>query len=504
MPISSVVIAGRDTGLWLAAVALAHGLAPAGVSVTAIELPSRLTASDVHAALPQLEALHARLGIAQEDVLRAAGGSFSLGQNFLLGASAPGGFFHTWGPCGRAIDGHDFLHCWLRARAAGLQVGLQGFSLAAAAALNGRMLRDDDATSAIAQSGPGCHLHASAYAAHLKSMAARRGVVIRQTMRLDTERDEDAGVAALILDGAERVAGDLFVDASGEDAVIIGGAMGVPQQPWPWDTGTDRVLSALAPAFTATPPFAEIRCGATGWTALHPTPSATGILHVFDSGLTTDAQAIEAAGAATGAVLSHIAIRPLETGIRSELWAANCVAIGDAGARLDPLHDLDLHVLQLGLAHLISLFPAGTRFTVERAEYNSVMRAHLRRLRDFQCAFHALVPGPGAFWQRGARPLSETLKHTLDTFRASAYLPPHEGETFLPDSWHCCLLGLGVRPERWPPATDRIPAPRLREEIERILALIRAKVREQPMHDACLRAIHGPVTAGRKRPHTRS
>lgn len=486
----SIVLVGRDSELWLTAVALAHALTPAGVSITAVELPSLLARSDIHATLPQLEALHDRLGVAPRELFRAGGAGISLGQNFVNATARPSAFFHAWGACGQPIDGHDFLHCWLRAGAEGLSVGLQGFSLCAAAALNGRVPLDDAAAEeAFGRPARGLHLHAIGYAAYLKSLAVRRGITVRQTTHLEAERDESGAIAAVRVDGVERITGDLFVDASGEDAVLIAGALQCPRRPWPERFGADRVLEALAPAFTATPPFAEVRIGASGWTALHPTPSATGIVHAFRGALAADTQAAEAAATAAGAPLAHVRVRPLESGVRRELWSGNCVAVGRAAARFDPLHDVDLHVLQLGIVHLISLFPAGDTQAAERAEYNRAMHSHFERLREFQCAFYALASRPGPFWQDNRRLNTGTLAHTVATFRAGAYVPPHEDETFPPDSWHACLLGLGVRPERWPPATDRIPARRLRARIERLLELIRATVLRQPTHDAYLRGL---------------
>jgi tryptophan halogenase len=61
-----------------------------------------------------------------------------------------------------------------------------------------------------------------------------------------------------------------------------------------------------------------------------------------------------------------------------------------------------------------------------------------------------------------------------------------EDESFLPESWQVLLTGLGVWPETWPPAIDRIPPQRLREEFRRIHEFIRTKVLEQPTHDGYL------------------
>lgn len=481
--VNSVVVVGRDCDLWLTVIAMAQALGPAGVAVTAVELPSRLAPGEVLASLPQLIALQGRLGITLEELFAATGGSISLGQSFVIAGPHPTTFFHAWDRCGLPIDGHDFLHCWLRARSEGLNVGLRHFSPAAEAARHGRILLDDECAGDWAQGG---HLPAAAYAGLLKSLAARRRIVIRQAAGVTIEPDASGGIAAVVLEGsATRVTGDLFVDASGEDAVLIGGALGCCREPWTQDWGADRVVFGLAPAFTVTPPFAEVRTAAGGWTALHPTPGATGIVHAFRGSITSDAEAVAAAAAAAGTALGQVCIRAHTAGILRQPWIGNCVAIGAAAVRLDPLHDLGLHVLQLSIVQLISLFPASRAYEAERREYNIAMRSYCGRLRDFQQAFHALAPRLGPFWN-GLEPRSDSLEHTLATFRASAYLPPHEHETLSSDSWHSCLLGLGLVPERWPPGTERLSAERLRQVIERLLADIRARVLKQPLHDAYL------------------
>ena len=78
-----VVVLGRDADLWLCVNAISRALRPAGVQVVAIELPTRLQPAHVSATLPPLEALHAKLEIEESALLRATGGSFSLGQNFV-------------------------------------------------------------------------------------------------------------------------------------------------------------------------------------------------------------------------------------------------------------------------------------------------------------------------------------------------------------------------------------------------------------------------------------
>jgi tryptophan 7-halogenase len=488
-PLSRVVVLGSDVDLWLCVNAISRALGPAGVNVIAIELPTRLRSSDISATLPPLEAFHSKLGIKEPSLIRAAAGSFSFGQNFVAGFGLGGtpNFFHAWGAYGAAIDGSAFFPCWLKATRYGLRVSFQDFCLTAVAAKNGRMLLPDEATSAFGRTDYGYHMQTMGYAGYLKSTAANLGIKIYEAQKAVVERDETGSIAALIIDGSLRVDGQLFVDATGPDASLIGKSLDVPSESWRQHFSVDRILAARAPAFTKTPPFAEIRITRRGWTALHPSQAATGVLHAYSSDLHSDEAALESASAAATAKLADVSFHSVNTCVRSKAWEGNCVAVGGSACVLDPIHDVDIHALQLGIVHLLSLFPVTGQFAVERAEYNRIMRSYYERIRDFQCAFYALAPFDGEFWQQArGQSVPQALSHKIATFRARGQIAPMEDETFLPDSWHAIFTGLGVAPESWPPAIDRIPPNRFKEEFHRTLEFIKGKVLEQPTHDGYL------------------
>jgi tryptophan halogenase len=488
-PLSRVVVMGRDVDLWLSVNAISRALGPAGVNVIAIELPTRLKPSDVIATLPPLEAFHSKLGIKEPSLIRATAGSFSFGQNFVAGVGAGRTplFFHAWGAYGAPIEGAAFFTCWLKATRYGLRVSYQDFCLTAVAATNGRMLIPDEATSAFGRTDYGYHLQTMAYAGYLKSTAANLGVKIYQAQKSLVERDETGSIAALIVDGSLRIEGQLFIDATGPDATLIDQSLDVPSEDWRQYFSVDRVLSARAPAFTQIPPFAEIRITGAGWTALHPNQATTGVLHAYSSKCSSDEAALASASAAAAAQLADASFRAVNTGVRSRVWEGNCVAVGGAACVLDPIHDVDLHALQLGLVHLQSLFPVTGQFAVERTEYNRIMRSHYERMRDFQCAFYALAPFDSEFWQQArGQSVPQALSHKIATFRARGQIAPMEDETFSPDSWQAMLMGLGAAPESWPPTIDRISPNRFKEEFHRTLEFIKGKVLEQPTHDGYL------------------
>jgi tryptophan 7-halogenase len=480
-PLSRVVVLGRDADLWLCAVAISRALGPAGVHVVAIELPTRLKLSQTSATLPPLEAFHAKLGIKEPSLIRTTGGSFSFGQNFVAISGRAPNFFHAWGAYGAPIDGTAFFPCWLKATRHGLNISLQDFCLTAVAAKNGRMLLPDEATSAFGRTDYGYHLQTMAYVGYLKALSATLGVKIVEAQNVSVEREETGSIAALALDGSLRVEGQFFIDATGEDAILIGQSLGVACESWREYFSVDRVLSARAPAFTSTPPFAEIRTARVGWTALHPNQVATGVIHAYSNRLSSDEAALESAAAAAGVKLADVSVHSVSPCVRSRVWEGNCVAVGGSAGIFDPIHDVDLHALQLGVVHLLSLFPVTEKFTAERAEYNRIMRSYYERIRDFQCAFYALASFDGDFWQQARdQAVPEPLAHKIATFRARGDIAPMENETFLPDSWQALFTGLGVMPDSWPPNIDRISPNRFQEEFRRALDFIKAKVLEQP------------------------
>jgi tryptophan halogenase len=484
---NAIVVVGRDAALWLSACVLATALKPAGVTVQAVELPTRLTAADLHATLPALEALHGQLRIDEAALLRATRGAFSLGQNFADVSGATPAFFHAHGAYGAPIDNRDFFPFWLKARSLGLNVALEDFSLTAAAAKQGRMLLPDEETEVFGRADYGYHLPALAYAATLKTLAGRLGVTMRQALAVVPTLDADGDIAALDLGEGRCVAGDLFVDASGGEGVLVS-ALGVARESWRDFFPADRVLRAVGPRFASLPPYADIRAWARGWVGLYPSQAHTHVTQVYSSDLCTDEQAFDLASRIAGQPLSDAVVSISDPGRRVEAWSRNCVALGEAACAFDPVHGVELQAVQLGLVHLLSLFPVGGQFRAERAEYNAAMREVYERLRDCQSLHHVANRYANApFWERArAADASDVLVHKIATFQARGEIPPSEHETFVADSWRALLVGHGLNPDTHAPMIDATAPEVMKGEFRRILSFIKDQVLKQPGHDLYL------------------
>ncbi|MDB5457586.1 MAG: tryptophan halogenase, partial [Caulobacter sp.] len=286
------------------------------------------------------------------------------------------------------------------------------------------------------------------------------------------------------------IAGQLFIDATGEGA-LIGSALGVARESWRAEFPADRVLAAHGPRFAVLPPYAEVRAGAQGWVGLYPSQARTHVVQPYCSALCDDDEALRAAAAVSGLALSDAVVGACDPGRRLVAWERNCVAIGEAACAFDPVHSVDLQAAQLGLVHLLALFPAGSDVSAERAEYNAVMRSVFERVRDFQSAHYRLNRyGDGAFWNQARRAAaSPELTHAIETFQARGELPPFEHETFVDDSWRALFVGHGLRPETHAPMIDRTPPEVMKREFRRILGFIKDQTLRQPTHDLYLESL---------------
>lgn len=484
---SSIVVVGRDAALWLSACVLRAALRPAGVEVTAVELPTRLTPADVHASLPPLEALLGLLGLDEAALLRATRGAFSLGQNFADVSGATPAFFHAHGAYGAPIDSRDFFPFWLKARGLGLNVALDEFSLTAAAARQGRVLLPDEETEVFGRTDYAYHLPAIAYAATLKGLAKRLGVTLHQALTVAPTLDADGEIVALDLGEGRAVGGDLFVDATGAEAMLMT-ALGVACESWREHFPADRVLRAQGPRFDSLPPYADIRAWARGWVGLHPSQAATHVVQVYAGDLCADDQAFEMASRVSGLALSDAVVSASDPGRRLQAWSRNCIAIGEAACAFDPVHGVDLQAVQLGLVHLLTLFPVAGEYGAERAAYNDTMREAFERLRDFQSAHYvANRYAKAPFWERArAASASDVLAHKIAVFQARGEVPPSEHETFVADNWRALLSGHGLTPETYAPMIDRTSPEIMKGEFRRILSFIKDQALKQPTHDLYL------------------
>lgn len=489
-PIRKVVICGRDVAAWLTANALWRALGSTGLEIEVVELPSLLRPHDTLASLPALEALHRLLGFDEYEILKATAGTYSLGQRFVNFAGARPAFFHPYSGHGTTINRVPFAQLYIQARTGGLNVAFEDFSLGAAAAKQGRFFLPTPDINAFNKCDYAYHLNASVYAAYLRAQARRRGVKDVATRGFEAVRDAATGyVQALNLADGRIVEGDLFIDATGVDSLLLGGAEGVGFDSWSEWFPDNRVLTAAADPLRSLPPYGQVH--ALNHSVLHLTPlqTMTGLTHVYRDVNMRDEEALELAGIITNLKMRPDAtVSPLHAGRRGDAWTGNVVAVGEAACVFNPIDAAGLHSLHIALAYLIPLFPVMRDVAVEAAEYNRIIRQAYERLRDFQiCHFKLNQNFDKPYWD-GARSIvvPDTLRDKIDLFLARGRILSLDEETFEPDSWLAIFFGHGLMPQSWERIADRVSRDDAVTQFKRMLGFIRQQVEGMSSHDAFL------------------
>lgn len=480
MKIGNAIIVGAGAPAALAALALHRAFARGGLEVRWVETPSRADARQSYAALPNIQSFHRLLGIDEGAVLRATGGAFSLGCQYVGFSGEGSSFLHGYGPVGQPFGSLPFAQFWIKARDEGMPAGYGDFARDAVAALNGRLQLPEKGRPA--PTAHGYHLDAHAYAELLRDRANKLGIAIRGDDAPHAVL-RDARVAAIRLSEGEEMAGDLFIDATGSDASVLSAIDGAEPETSP-TSGIDRLMQADAQPLSPVPLYARTSADRAGWTTMLPMQRKVAFEVAYDSATVSDEEAIRLAGAPLAGEPVFRCITPQR---RSRPWVGNVIAIGDAAEVPDPIGSTSLHRLQIAITHLVALFPVRADTMPEAAIYNEEIAAFSARLGDFQAAHYALNRRDEPFWKAARdRPVSGELRAKIDLFEARGRIAQYNQESFSEDEWIAAFLGHGQVPRSYDPQVDRVPEQQVMAAFKAQLSSIRADVTAMDTHEAAL------------------
>ncbi|KSB89799.1 hypothetical protein AS593_01875 [Caulobacter vibrioides] len=471
-PVQTVVVVGAGAPLWLTALALRKAFGAGGLVVRAVETgPPEPGLS--HAGLPAMGNLHQLLGLSETELARRSGAVPSLGQRFAGFSGDGSSFLHPYDTYGHTVDYVDFVHHWVLARKRGLKAALEDFSLGAAAAKQGRVVEGDD-PGRLSSPGVGLHVDATAYAALLRQRALADGVIVEQGVVVDVERSGER-IEAVVLEGGARVVGDLFVDVG--DGALIGQMPGATFESWARWLPFDRVLPLAGQRLHTLPAYAHIEAMEGGWVGLYPLQDRTAGLAVYDSRAADADAMVRRAEGVSPLGWRRGEAQVLRPGMQARPWIGNCVALGVAAIALDPSDAAPMHVLQAGLSHLVTLFPADADCEPEARAYGAALAAHGRGLRDFQAMHYHLNGRSDAPWEavRAVEPPAE-LAYRLRLFGARGVVPAREDEAFQPANWAACLIGHGLIPQAHDPLAEGVAEAEQIQIFQGILGRIAADV----------------------------
>lgn len=457
-----IVIAGGGTAGWIAAATLARFLGQCA-SITLVESDEIGTVGVGEATIPQIHNLLIGLGIDQREFLRRANASFKLGIEFVDWKCRGESYIHSFGQVGRGVGLIPFRQLWLKSRGMGQARDYGDYSFNVAAARQQRFTLGPAGGKSLPELAYAYHLDASLFAQLLRDYAVELGVTRVEGRIRSIERDAATGdIARLHLDGERAVGGTFFIDCTGFRSLLLGDALEVGFEDWSHWLPCDSAWAVPSATGSHFRPYTQSIARPAGWQWRIPLQHRTGNGHVFCSAFTSPEDAASVLlDNLEGERLADPRLIRFQTGHRAEFWSHNCVGLGLAAGFMEPLESTSIHLVQSGVARLLTLLPGAERGMADaRAAFNRLSAAEWSRIRDFLILHYVANERVGEpFWDHcRTLDIPDTLAEKLALFGESGHFVREEDELFLDDSWGQVMIGQGILPRSWSPLADNVPA----------------------------------------------
>ena len=460
-----VVIVGGGSAGWITACVIAAEHCRLGTaSVVLVESPDVPTVGVGEGTWPSMRATLQRIGIGEDDLVRECDASFKQGTRFVGWRSAAGTdvYLHPFSWPLDYADVNPARH-WL----AGERAIPFADMVTPQAQVIHRGLGPKQASMphyAFAVNY-GYHLDAGKFAALLRRHAVERlGVRHVRANVVEIDADEGGDIVALALDSGKRVAGDLFVDCSGQRALLIGAHFGQRIASAADMLFNDRAIVAQVPhANPQADPIAPVTQAVAqdaGWIWDIGLPTRRGLGYVHSSehiGEETAQQILQSYVAKTAphADAQTVGYRAISfaPGHRETFWVRNCVAVGLSAGFIEPLEASALALIEQAATLIAEQLPRNREIMdVVAKRFNARMHHHWQRIIEFlKLHYAASSRADSAYWRDHGNLASwpGSLREKMTLWQQQP--PWHDdapllAELFPSASYQYVLYGMGFTP----------------------------------------------------------
>jgi len=475
--IRHIVIVGGGSAGWLTAGVLAaeHGgtTEHGGLAITLVESPDVPIIGVGEGTWPSMRDTLRRIGVSETAFLRECDAAFKQGSRFdrwVTGAEGDYYFHpftlpHGWGET-------DLAAAWQLRHAGVPFADLASFQ--PHLCVQGRAPKQATTPEFAAVANYGYHLDAGKFGAFLRRHCVEKlGVRHVADHVTAVESHVNGDIAGLRTREHGLLAGDLFVDCTGMQSLLLGRHYGVPLRSQKHVLFNDAALAVQVPYAREDAPVASQTTATAqshGWIWDIGLPTRRGVGHVYSSAHASDEEAAAALRAylrATGCAGDLPEPRKLsfQPGWRERFWHRNCVAIGLSAGFIEPLEASALALVEMSAAMLADEMPA-TRETMEIVahRFNETFTYRWERVVDFLKLHYVLSRRDDTDYWRDNRRAASVPDRLHDLLALWRHRPPSRNdlsrieEVFPTASYQYVLYGMGY-------ATEHRMTPRRADEL---------------------------------------
>jgi tryptophan halogenase len=488
--VRNIVIVGGGTAGWMTAAALAQAVDLRHCSIQLIESDEIGIIGVGEATIPTIHWFNQIIGLDEREFMRETNASYKLGIEFVGWSTARPSYLHPFGRYGFANDGISFQHRWLKARLGGLDDNFEDYSLNTVAARAGRFqFPSNDPRSLMATLGYAYHFDASRYARYLRTRSEAKGVRRHEGVINSVDQHPETGfITALHTERGETITGDLFIDCSGMRGLLIEGVLKTGFDDWSHWLPCDRAVAVPCEKVCPPIPYTRATAREAGWQWRIPLQHRTGNGYVYSSRfIGDDAATATLMENLDGAPLADPRVIKFHTGRRRRAWNKNVIAIGLSCGFLEPLESTSIHLIQSGIAKLLSLFPTRHCDTLTAEQYNRVFHAEIEGIKDFLVLhYHSTTRNEPMWAYCRDMKLPDDLEYKERQFARTGRIVLSSDELFRDASWFAVLLGQDHCPKDYNPLIDSIDEGENKAYLQRIKSEIRAAAAKMPAHESFL------------------
>lgn len=492
--LDNIVIVGGDVTGWTVAATLANSLRGHKCTVTLLDVPGIINVEPVQYTAPSTLEFFGHIGIDEVQLIRQTGATLRLGTGIHYRNRATDHRILAFGKQGGSMAVVPFHHYIVRQRLLGVETNLNQFSATAMAARKGRIARaDDPGASTLPPISYGLNMNTEKLTQLLRNNATLNGVRERRQGLDSADLHPASGyIRQLRLSDGSTLAGDLFIDCSGEAALLIGVTMGVAWEDWSEYLPCSRIVAATTKSDRDDTPVHHIAAQDNGWISSTPLRHRTAHRFVYSPEFVSDDQAAARLRAHLGGFEADaISTHRMPSGRRREPWACNCVAVGNAAAFVEPLDLSSLHMTQRAAMQLAAMLPATPATPALASEFNRRVGEEYESLRDFtHLHYVASFWRRSEFWREMAackRPRS--LQQKLDLYRSRGYIRSGNNDVWPLETWVAALMSADIWPDGYHPLLDSFDSQQLDEHFGRMRQAVADATSSMQRHREYLAAL---------------